>query len=56
MLGKAEEITYRVYIRGEDETQVSVVDISESDLLKVVERSENTLRLKRDLEKIDKAF
>ena len=34
----------------------SVVDISESDLLKVVERSENTLRLKRDLEKIDKVF
>lgn len=56
MLGKAEEVTYRIYIRGEDETQVSVVDISESDLLKVVERSENTLRLKRDLEKIDKVF
>ena len=56
LLGSQENISYRLYIRNGDMSNVRVVDISEDQLMSMVERSENTLRLKKTLNDIDSSY
>ena len=56
LLGSSEEISYRLYIRGEDINTVRVYNLQEKDFLKYVERSGNSLRLKRSLDAIDASY
>ena len=56
LLGKSEEIYYRLYIHGESFSDTSIIDINESKLMELVERSGNTLRLKRTLDDSLKVF
>lgn len=52
LLGTTETISYRIYIRGNDINSVSIVNLTEEQLMKYVERSGNSLRLKRNLDKV----
>lgn len=52
-LGEGEKISYRLYVRGESIDKVTIVDINEETLLKLVERSGNELRLKRTFKNIE---
>lgn len=56
LLGSSEEISYRLYVRGEDINTVRVYNLKEKDFLKYVERSGNSLRLKRSLDAIDASY
>ncbi len=56
LLGEKEEIKYRLYVRGEKISDTYVIDIPESKLMELVERSGNTLRLKRILDDSLRAF
>ena len=53
LFGEQETITYRIYVRGENINSVNVVNLTESQIMKYVERSGNTLRLKRALDGIE---
>lgn len=56
LLGTQENINYRLYIRNGDMSNVRVVDITEEQLMSVVERSGNTLRLKKALDGISQSY
>lgn len=56
LLGSQEHINYRLYIRNGDISNVRIVDIPEDQLMKIVERSGNTLRLKRTLDNIASSY
>lgn len=56
LLGETSIINYRLYIRGEGIDKVRVVDLKEDQLMSLVERSGNSLRLKRVFGEIDSKY
>jgi hypothetical protein len=56
LLGEDQTIKYRIYLRSENLDDVRIVDIPEEELMKHVERSGNTLRLKRAFGEIENSF
>lgn len=57
LLGADQEILYKLYIRNSrDMSKVSIVNLTEEQLMTIVERSGNTLRLKRNIDLSLKVF
>lgn len=48
-----EEVVYQLYIRGDDMNDARVVTLSGEELMEYVERNGDTLRLKKNLDKIE---
>lgn len=48
ILGEDSKIQYRLYLRGDDLNDVKIIDIDEEHLMKITERSGDSLRLKRN--------
>lgn len=56
LLGENQTINYRIYLRSDSLNTVRVIDITEEELMKHVERSGNVLRLKRNFDNIEQSF
>lgn len=56
LLGENQTINYRIYLRSDSLNSVRVIDVPEEELMKHIERSGNTLRLKRTLDNIEQTF
>ena len=56
LLGESSTINYRLYIRGSSLDKVRVIDIPESKIMSLVERSGDSLRLRRTFGEIDAIY
>lgn len=56
LLGENQTISYRIYLRSDFLNSVRVVDLSEEQIMKYVERDRDSLRLKKTLDNIEQSF
>ena len=56
LLGESSTINYRLYVRGSSLDKVRVIDLPESKIMSLVERSGDSLRLRRAFGEIDAIY